>query len=269
MNTEAEVGSDRSETFELGGTISAAKSGNCQNEEPIVDSVRPATISRLAGVRLTIEGCNLAPKAESSKIETDLTKYAIFFVSGSDQVRCNVIHYYTTNEQIICETEAFPHDGDFFVKVFANGKEVGANGYGKTCKICRIRAYSNFNSLIKQIEPSNIGKNGDVIEIKGRIFTDAYEEDRCAFDDDDEECNQEFNVEEGSNYLLGQPKFVDRLGKDLELFLFYVKIFPSLIDTSEDSKLVLRRIYTKVDASIFFSFFRRVRATSRKSPRPL
>ena len=35
-----------------------------------------------------------------------------------------------------------------------------------------------------------------------------------------------------------------------------------LTDTSEDSKLVHRRICTKVYASIFFSFFRRVRATS-------
>jgi len=35
-----------------------------------------------------------------------------------------------------------------------------------------------------------------------------------------------------------------------------------LTDTSEDSKLVYRRICTKVDASIFFPFFRRVRATS-------
>ena len=35
-----------------------------------------------------------------------------------------------------------------------------------------------------------------------------------------------------------------------------------LTDTSEDSKLVHRRICTKVYASIFLFFFRRVRATS-------
>ena len=38
--------------------------------------------------------------------------------------------------------------------------------------------------------------------------------------------------------------------------------FFHLTDTNEDSKLVPRRICTKVDASIFFFFFRRVRATS-------
>ena len=35
-----------------------------------------------------------------------------------------------------------------------------------------------------------------------------------------------------------------------------------LTDTSEDAKLVHRRVCPKVDASIFFSFFRRFRATS-------
>ena len=46
----------------------------------------------------------------------------------------------------------------------------------------------------------------------------------------------------------------------MSILLYAVNInFP---DTSENSKLVHRRICTKVDASIFFSFFRRVRATS-------
>ena len=97
-------------------------------------------------------------------------------------------------------------DGDFFVKVFANGQEVGANGYGKTCKTCKIRAYSNFDPIIKAIYPSNVAKSGDVIELTGRIFTDAYEEDRCILGDDDEDCEQSARVEEGNNYMLGQPK---------------------------------------------------------------
>ena len=172
LNTEEDAASERGGNFELGGQISATKSGNCRNMEPVIDVVRPATISRQAGVALTIEGCNLAPKLSpqdgSSRLETDLTKYAVFFVSGSHQVRCDVVHYFTTDSQIICETHEFPEDGDFYVKVFANGREVGANGYGKTCKICRVRAYSNNNPIIKSIYPSNVAKHGDVIEIKGR-----------------------------------------------------------------------------------------------------
>ena len=150
---------------------------------------------------------------EGKGLKTDITDYAVFFVSGDDKVRCDVIHYYTTDDQIICETSEFPHDGDFFVKVFANGREIGENGYGKTCKTCRIRAYSNYNPVIKSISPSNVAKNGDIIQISGRIFTDAYEEDRCVLGDDFEECDQSDRVEEGSNYLLGQPKFMDRLGR--------------------------------------------------------
>ena len=50
--------------------------------------------------------------------------------------------------------------------------------------------------------------------------------------------------------------------KKISNFIEILEFVSSLTDTSEDSKLVLWRICTNVDASIFFFFFRRVRATS-------
>ena len=213
-------GEDRADNLpRLGGKVMAARSGNCKHNEPVVDSIHPASISTQAGVSLTISGCNLAPRmnldSSSSGINTDITQYAIILSSGSQFTRCNVIHYFTNNDQIICTTEEFPHSGDFFPKIYINAKEVGAHGYGKNCKTCRIRAFSNFNPQIKSILPFNNARNGDVIVINARLFTDAYEQDRCAMDDgeDDEECAQSSKVEEGENYLVGQPKFTDAAGR--------------------------------------------------------
>ena len=98
--------------------------------------------------------------------------------------------------------------------MFTNGREIGENGFGKPCRICKVQALSNFVPLIKAIEPANYGSNGDVITIKGRIFTDAYLQDRCALSED-EECSQTGSVEEGENYMRSQPKFVDALGRDV------------------------------------------------------
>ena len=91
----------------------ASSSGNCFNNRPVIDLVRPARISRQAGVLITIEGCNLAQKrapitdeelegmSEASKklaraTQYDQTQYAVTFNSGRDEVKCNVIRYYTT-----------------------------------------------------------------------------------------------------------------------------------------------------------------------------
>ena len=204
----------------LGGSVFASRSGNCRTNEPNIESVQPASISTRAGVQLTISGCNLKPrnglwneKKSGTGLKTDLTDYAIILTSGSKKTRCNVIYYYTTNDKIICETEEFPHSGDFFPNIYINGREVGAHGYGKTCKTCRIRAFSNFNPLIKSILPRNSARNGDVIVMNARLFTDAYEQDRCALVEDDEECQQSSKVEEGQNYLMGSPKFTDPSGR--------------------------------------------------------
>ena len=73
---------------ELGGFTEASRLGGCKNsKEPVVELIKPATISTQAGVRLTIEGCNFNPKsqAEGKTIKTDQTDIAVFFTSGSDQ----------------------------------------------------------------------------------------------------------------------------------------------------------------------------------------
>ncbi|CAG5096144.1 Oidioi.mRNA.OKI2018_I69.XSR.g14489.t2.cds [Oikopleura dioica] len=249
----------------------ASSSGNCFNNRPVIDLVRPARISRQAGVLITIEGCNLAQKtapitdeelegmSEASKklaraTQYDQTQYAVTFNSGRDEVRCNVIRYYTTDSQIVCTTEEFPSDGSYFLKVFTNGREIGENGFGKPCRICKVQALSNFVPLIKEIEPANYGSNGDIITIKGRIFTDAYLQDRCALDED-EECSQTGSVEEGENYLRSQPRFVDALGRNVGICeLDDIEGSPSISLTSFNDGFIRCKIKTSYVGNVNVTF---------------
>jgi hypothetical protein len=117
--------------------------------------------STQAGVTLTIEGCHFAPpSATAAGLKTDQTDYAVYFSSGSDHVRCDVIHYYSTDQQIICETRQFPKNADYVIQLFVNGRQVGKEGYGRMCRHCRISAYDDYSPLIKKIYPANYAKNG-------------------------------------------------------------------------------------------------------------
>ena len=63
--------------------------------------------------------------------------------------RCKVIHYYSTDDQIVCETSMFPNAGDYIPTLFINGRKVGDN-WGKSCLTCRIRAFDHFSPSIKE-----------------------------------------------------------------------------------------------------------------------
>ena len=60
-----------------------------------------------------------------------------------------MIHYYSTDDQIVCETSKFPTPGDYLPTLFINGRKVGDN-YGKSCQTCRIRAFDHFAPTIKE-----------------------------------------------------------------------------------------------------------------------
>ena len=58
-------------------------------------------------------------------------------------------------------------------------------------QLVKIPTRTTFLKVSKSVLPANNAANGDEIMITARMFTDAYETNRCALDEDNEDCQQD------------------------------------------------------------------------------
>ncbi|XP_071828580.1 fibrocystin-L-like isoform X3 [Apostichopus japonicus] len=96
----------------------------------------------------------------------------VWLRSSTAAVECDVITYYTTRDQIVCDTRVAPA-GTYDVSIEVDGVDVESST-GRYCSNCYFTYTSSQTPTIQTVSPSS-GTPDSLLTIRGKLFTAYYD----------------------------------------------------------------------------------------------
>ncbi|KAJ8026005.1 Fibrocystin-L [Holothuria leucospilota] len=123
----------------------------------------------------------------------------VWLRSTTAAVECDVITYYTTRSQVVCDTRAAP-EGTYDVSVEVDGVDVESSS-GRYCSNCYYTYSSSQTPTIQTVTPSS-GPPGTLLTIRGKLFTAFFDNSQLESGDlEDSNTDREIQRVFWGNYL--------------------------------------------------------------------